>query len=157
MQHSPLASPDSPDRKMLTMWVCGIQDSARLTDEMEPEDLTCVMNDHLSEMSNTAQGNGATVDKVSRNAWRFFFGCRETRCGREDAQQGARMAVLQQRNSVFNQTSHPWVGVNTGFCNVGNFGSDRRMDYNSLEDQARDDAIQVQRHAIGTLVEEGGA
>jgi adenylate cyclase len=50
-----------------------------------------------------------------------------------------RMAVAMQRQMVelqqewrasgFEQPFEMRVGVNTGYCNVGNFGSDDRMDY----------------------------
>ena len=50
-----------------------------------------------------------------------------------------RMAVVMQRQMVelhqewcasgFEQPFEMRVGVNTGYCNVGNFGSDARIDY----------------------------
>jgi class 3 adenylate cyclase len=42
-----------------------------------------------------------------------------------------RMRVLQQRWAArgYARPFHMRVGINTGFCNVGNFGSESRMDY----------------------------
>src|SRR5260370_19043250 len=69
----------------------------------------------------------------------MFLGDTETRCAEEDARACVRMAVEMQRRMVelqqewrasgFEQPFEMRVGINTGYCNVGNFGSDDRMDY----------------------------
>jgi adenylate cyclase len=69
----------------------------------------------------------------------MFFGDPETRGAEEDARACVRMAVAMQRQmgelqqewraSGFEQPFEMRVGINTGYCNVGNFGSDDRMDY----------------------------
>jgi adenylate cyclase len=124
---------------MLTVFFSDIKDFTQTTDEMEPEDLTYLINDYFSEMSNIALEHGATIDKFIGDAMLMFFGDPETRGEKEDALQCVRMAVAMQRRMAvlqqrwasrgFNKPFHMRVGVNTGFCNVGNFGSDRRMDY----------------------------
>lgn len=127
------------ERKMLTVFFSDIKDFTQTTDEMEPEDLTYLINDYFSEMSNIALEHGATIDKFIGDAMLMFFGDPETRGEKQDALQCVRMAVAMQRRMAvlqrrwatrgFNKPFHMRVGVNTGFCNVGNFGSDRRMDY----------------------------
>ena len=69
----------------------------------------------------------------------MFFGDPETKGSEEDARACVRMAVAMQRQMVelqqewrasgFEQPFEMRVGINTGYCNVGNFGSDDRMDY----------------------------
>jgi class 3 adenylate cyclase len=68
-----------------------------------------------------------------------FFGDPETRGVAQDAKACLRMAVaMQLRLAELNVIWHgrgvpePFrvrMGINTGYCNVGNFGSDQRMDY----------------------------
>ncbi len=127
------------ERKMLTVFFSDIKDFTQTTDEMEPEDLTYLINDYFAEMSDIALAHGATIDKFIGDAMLMFFGDPETRGEKEDALQCVRMAVAMQRRMAvlqqrwatrgFNKPFHMRVGVNTGYCNVGNFGSEQRMDY----------------------------
>lgn len=127
------------ERKVLTVFFSDIKDFTRTTDEMEPEDLTYLINDYFSEMSHIALEHGATIDKFIGDAMLMFFGDPETRGEKEDALQCVRMAVAMQRRMAvlqqrwatrgFTKPFHMRIGINTGFCNVGNFGSDQRMDY----------------------------
>lgn len=129
----------SAKRKTLTIFFSDIQSFTQTTDEMEPEDLTWLINDYFSEMSAIAAAHGATIDKFIGDAMVMFFGDPETRGERGDALQCVRMAVAMQRRMAalqqkwatrgFNKPFHMRVGIHTGFCNVGNFGSARRMDY----------------------------
>jgi class 3 adenylate cyclase len=106
---------------------------------MEPEDLTYLLNKYFSEMTKIALEYGATVDKFVGDAMLVFFGDPQTRGVREDALQCVRMAVAMQRRMAdlqalwrekgYDKPFRMRVGINTGYCNVGNFGSDVRMDY----------------------------
>ncbi|MFO1191962.1 MAG: adenylate/guanylate cyclase domain-containing protein [Rhodoferax sp.] len=127
------------ERKMLTVFFSDIKDFTQTTDEMEPEDLTYLINDYFSEMSRIALDHGATIDKFIGDAMLVFFGDPESRGEKGDALQCVRMAVAMQRHmSVlqrrwathgFNKPFHMRIGIHTGYCNVGNFGSEQRMDY----------------------------
>ena len=127
------------ERKLLTIFFSDIKDFTQTTDEMEPEDLTYLINDYFSEMSMIALEHGATIDKFIGDAMLMFFGDPETRGEQEDALQCVRMAVAMQRRMAqlqsrwatrgLNKPFHMRVGINTGYCNVGNFGSAQRMDY----------------------------
>jgi class 3 adenylate cyclase len=90
-------------------------------------------------MSKIALEHGATIDKFVGDAMLLFFGDPQTRGVREDALQCVRMAVAMQRRMAdlqaiwrekgYHKPFRMRAGINTGFCNVGNFGSDMRMDY----------------------------
>ena len=90
-------------------------------------------------MSTTALAHGATIDKFIGDAMMIFFGDPESKGVKEDASACVRMAVEMQRRMEDLQQSwrdsgmeNPWemrIGINTGYCNVGNFGSVDRMDY----------------------------
>ncbi|MBF0134289.1 MAG: adenylate/guanylate cyclase domain-containing protein [Magnetococcales bacterium] len=127
------------ERKKLTVFFSDIKDFTATTDDMEPEDLTFLINDYLTEMTRIALKYGATIDKYIGDAILIFFGDPESRGVQEDAQACVRMALEMQRHMADLRTKwsemgyarpfHMRVGINTGYCNVGNFGSNERMDY----------------------------
>lgn len=126
-------------RKKLTVFFSDIKDFTQITEDLQAEDLASLLNEYFTEMSRIALEHGATIDKFIGDAMLIFFGDPETKGVEEDAKACVRMAVAMQRRMAALQTiwrdrgyEHPFqmrVGINTGFCNVGNFGSAERMDY----------------------------
>ncbi len=126
-------------RKKLTVFFSDIEGFTETTDRLESEELTQLLNQYLSAMSEVALEYGATIDKYVGDAIMIFFGDPETRGVREDALACVKMAIAMQER--MNSLSHLWrdagiarslgcrIGINTGYCTVGNFGSDDRMDY----------------------------
>jgi adenylate cyclase len=98
-----------------------------------------MLNRYFTSMSKIALAYGAHIDKFIGDAMLMFFGDPETRGAEEDARACVRMAVAMQRQMIelqqewrgsgFEQPFEMRIGINTGYCNVGNFGSDDRMDY----------------------------
>ncbi len=127
------------ERKKLTVFFSDIKDFTATTENLEPEELTLILNDYLTNMTEIAIEQGATVDKYIGDAIVMFFGDPETRGVREDALACVRMATAMQRRMVdlrakwrdqgYERPLHMRIGINTGFLNVGNFGSEERMDY----------------------------
>ena len=97
-------------------------------------------------MSRIAGKHGATIDKFIGDAIVAFFGDPETKGAAEDARACVRMALeMQDRLEELAEIwrgrgiEHPFrarIGINTGYCNVGNFGSDARMDYTIIGAEA---------------------
>ncbi len=126
-------------RKKLTIFFSDIKDFTETTEGLEPEDLTYLLNNYFSEMSKIALEYGATIDKFIGDAMLIFLGDPESLGVKEDALQCVRMAVAMQRRMAHLQaiwrergylrTFQMRIGINTGFCDVGNFGSEYRMDY----------------------------
>jgi adenylate cyclase len=127
------------ERKRLTVFFSDIKDFTATTADMQPEDLTAMLNRYFTAMSKIALAHGAHIDKFIGDAMLMFFGDPETKGAEEDARACVRMAVAMQRQMVelqqewrasgFERPFEMRVGINTGYCNVGNFGSDDRMDY----------------------------
>ena len=129
-------------RKNLTIFFSDIIKFTDLTDSMEPEKLAKVINSYLSEMTTIAVKSGGTIDKFIGDAIMVFFGDPETEGEVQDALKCVEMAVLM-RQRVEELQKH-WkkmgvtnglgirMGISTGFCTVGNFGSDLRLDYTVL-------------------------
>jgi len=127
------------ERKRLTVFFSDIKDFVATTADMQPEDLTAMLNRYFTAMSKIALAHGAHNDKFIGDAMLIFFGDPETKGVEEDARGCVRMAVAMQRQMVelqqewhasgFEQPFQMRIGINTGYCNVGNFGSEDRMDY----------------------------
>jgi class 3 adenylate cyclase len=129
----------STERKKLTVFFSDIKDFTATTDDLEPEDITFLINDYLTEMSKIALQHGATIDKFIGDAMLIFFGDPTTQGVQADALACVRMAIEMQRRMMdlrakwtemgYARPFQMRVGINTGYCNVGNFGSENRMDY----------------------------
>jgi ABC-type histidine transport system ATPase subunit/class 3 adenylate cyclase len=126
-------------RKKLTVFFSDIVGFTELTDKMESEDVTQLLNQYLTEMSRVALEYGATIDRYVGDAIMIFFGDPETRGVKADALACVKMAIAMQRrleelgliwrNSGIEMPISCRIGIHTGYCAVGNFGSEDRMDY----------------------------
>ena len=83
-------------RKKLTVFFSDIAGFTEMTDKMESEDLTQLLNQYLAEMSKVALEYGATIDKYVGDSIMIFFGDPETRGVKEDALVCVRMAIAMQ-------------------------------------------------------------
>ena len=127
------------NRKKLTVFFSDIKDFTELTDRLEPEVLSSLLNSYLNEMSKIALKYGGTIDKFVGDAILIFFGDPETNGEKADATSCVLMALeMRERMKFMRQIwedegiSKPLnirIGINTGYCNVGNFGSEDRLDY----------------------------
>ena len=143
-------------RKKLTIFFSDIAGFTETTDLLESEELTSLLNQYLREMSAIALEYGATIDKFIGDAIMLFFGDPETRGAREDAIACVRMAIAMQQRMRDLQAEwrergqeHVFqlrIGINTGFCTVGNFGSDARVDYTIIGNEVNL-AARLQTHA----------
>jgi class 3 adenylate cyclase len=130
------------ERKELTIFFSDIMGFTATTERLQPEEITLLLNEYFTEMSAIAFKHGGTVDKFIGDALVIFFGDPETRGTVEDARACLNMATeMQRRLAELNVkwrsagTEQPFrvrMGINTGFCNVGNFGSVDRMDYTAI-------------------------
>ena len=143
-------------RKKLTIFFSDIAGFTETTDLLESEELTSLLNQYLREMSSIALEYGATIDKFIGDAIMLFFGDPETRGARDDAIACVRMAIAMQQRMRDLQAEwrergqeHVFqlrIGINTGFCTVGNFGSDARVDYTIIGNEVNL-AARLQTHA----------
>ena len=134
------------ERKKLTIFFSDIKDFTATTERLQPEQITELLNEYFTEMSAIALRHGGTIDKFVGDAMLIFFGDPESKGEAEDAKACLRMAIeMQNRLAELSVkwratgTENPFrvrMGVNTGFCNVGNFGSADRMDYTIIGAEA---------------------
>jgi adenylate cyclase len=134
------------ERKKLTIFFSDVVNFTSTTERLQPEELTALLNEYLTEMSQIAVTHGGTVNKFFGDAILVFFGDPETRGVVEDAKACLDMAFAMQRRLValnlewrgrgIEEPIRARIGINTGFVNVGNFGSEDRMDYTIIGAEA---------------------
>jgi len=132
-------------RKKLTIFFSDIKGFTDISDRLESEELTELLNSYLSDMAKIAQKYGGTIDKFIGDAVMVFFGDPESNGASIDASAAVWMAIEMRRH--MNVLRNRWraqgietpleirMGINTGFCTVGNFGTDSRMDYTIIGKQ----------------------
>src|SRR5262249_10388804 len=84
-------------RKRLTVFFADLAGFTQLTERLQSEDLTRLLNQYLTEMSQIALAYGATIDKYVGDAIVIFFGDPETRGVKEDAIACVKMAIAMCR------------------------------------------------------------
>jgi class 3 adenylate cyclase len=132
----------TPRRKRITIFFSDIKDFTMTTDFMEPEDLTALLNDYLSEMTAIATKWGGTIDKFVGDAMMVLFGAPLGTTDAGDALRCVNMAVEMQRR--MKSLDSKWydmgverplrirVGINTGIATVGDFGAHDRLSYTAI-------------------------
>lgn len=160
-------------RKELTVFFSDIEGFTDLTDRLEAEQISEILNSYLSEMARIADECGGTVDKFIGDGIMIFFGDPETRGRKQDALACVRMALkmrerITELRRSWSEVSgpdplHVRIGINTGYCTVGNFGSEDRLDYtivggavnaaSRLESTAAPDQIHVS-HSTYSLIKD---
>ncbi|MBV1880923.1 MAG: adenylate cyclase [Pseudomonadales bacterium] len=126
-------------RKKLTVFFSDIKGFAEISEELQPEALTELLNSYFTEMSRIAMQYGGTIDKFVGDAIMIFFGDPSTKGSKEDALACVSMAIemrkqmkvmrQQWRKLGITKSLQIRMGINTGYCTVGNFGAESRMDY----------------------------
>ena len=126
-------------RKPLTVFFSDLQGFTELTERLEPEVLTEMLTQYLTEMSNIAIKWGGTIDKFIGDAILIFFGDPTTKGNKDDAISCVSMALemlekleflrLNWKKRGISSSLNARMGIHTGACTVGNFGSEDRLDY----------------------------
>jgi adenylate cyclase len=160
-------------RKKLTVFFSDIVSFSEITDSIESELLSDVLNQYLNKMAEIATKWGGTIDKFIGDAVMVFFGDPEfiddvthakncVHMAMEMLDELRKLRVHWQEMGLFHVLQIR-VGINTGYCTVGNFGSNDRMDYtivggqvniaSRLESIAEADSIYL-AHATYTLIQD---
>lgn len=130
---------DQHYRKKLTVFFSDVVNFTATTESLEAEDLSSLLNSYLDAMANIAQKYGGTIDKYVGDAVMVFFGDPEFTSDKDHAVRAVKMAMEMQavlisfreewRARGIENPFHVRMGINTGYCTIGNFGSETKMDY----------------------------
>lgn len=126
-------------RKKLVVFFSDIKGFTELSDELEAEELTELLNLYLNDMAKIAIRYGGTIDKFMGDGIMVFFGDPISQGTKQDVLACVSMAIEMRRH--MRVLSKRWqargistqleirMGINTGYCTVGNFGAENRLDY----------------------------
>lgn len=130
------------ERKRVTVFFSDIRGFSSMSEELESETLTDILNTYLTEMSNIVNKYGGTIDKFMGDAIMVLFGDSESEGLKRDAMRCLSMAIDMRRKMKELQTrwynqgiKNPLsirMGINTGYCSVGSYGTSHYMDYTVL-------------------------
>jgi adenylate cyclase len=135
------------EAKMLTVMFCDIRGFTTMSEGLTPHELTRLMNSFTSPMSEIITEAQGTIDKYIGDCIMAFWNAPLD--DPDHAKNAVRAAQLIRRRLVdINRTlmaeaeksGKPYhelrvgIGLNTGECVVGNFGSEQRFNYSLLGD-----------------------
>jgi adenylate cyclase len=127
------------NRKKLSVFFSDIVGFCKKTELLEPEDMTLLLNKYFDRMETIIRKYHGTLDKYIGDSIMVFFGDPTTKGAKEDALSCVKMAMEMQKQVL--DLSGEWdehgvdeafqirIGIFTGYCTVGNFGSKDQMGY----------------------------
>lgn len=137
-----LSPTDGFERRKLTLLFADLVGFTDLSDTLEPEELSEVLNEYLREMTAVAVARGGTLDNYIGDGLMVIFGAPVA--DEEPVQAWAALragfdmiARADELSAAIRDRGIPAdlrvrVGVNTGHCTVGVFGSDLLRAYKAV-------------------------
>lgn len=129
------------ERRVLSIFFSDLQGFTSISESLDPESLTALLNDYLSAMTDIIIEEGGTIDKYEGDAIIAFWNApvevadhavrivRATlRCQKKLAEMRPEFKKRIGKDMLMR------VGINTGLAVVGNMGSHERFDYTMLGD-----------------------
>ncbi len=129
------------EKRELSIYFSDVQGFTTISEALEPEELTTLLNDYLSAMTSIIHEQGGTIDKYEGDAIIAFWNAPLDNV--EHAKNSVRAALLGQEKLAelrpeFKERTGKAIlariGINTGLVVVGNMGSKQRFDYTFLGD-----------------------
>lgn len=129
------------ERRTLSIFFSDLQGFTSIAEGLDPEELTSLLNEYLSAMTEIIQDEGGTVDKYVGDAIIAFWNApleqpdHVARCARAALRCQAKLSELRPvfRARIGKELAMR-IGLNTGAAIVGNMGSRSRFDYTVLGD-----------------------
>ncbi|MEM1200854.1 MAG: adenylate/guanylate cyclase domain-containing protein [Pseudomonadota bacterium] len=123
--------------KELTILFSDVRGFTKISEKLDSQQLTKLMNGFLTPMSDTLMEHGATIDKYIGDAIMAFWNAPLDVDGHAAKACSGALSMLERLDEVRADTGHDiqvGIGLNTGICSVGNFGSFQRFNYSALGD-----------------------
>ncbi|MBG90005.1 MAG: hypothetical protein CMO80_24330 [Verrucomicrobiales bacterium] len=130
------------ERRYLTVVFGDLQGFTDVAEVMESEQVTSMINDYFDVVLEEVAGASGLLDKFIGDGFMAFWGAPETAGRQEDAKSAARFALSLQKH--FGELVVGWrkqgldhevnlrLGMHSGYCSVGNFGSSQRLQYTAM-------------------------
>ncbi|MHC1765507.1 MAG: CHASE2 domain-containing protein [Verrucomicrobiia bacterium] len=131
------------EKRELTLFFSDIEKFSSFSEKLDPETLTGLLNDYLTDMTDIILEEGGYLDKYIGDAIVAFW---NAPAAQPDHAVRAVRAVLRCQRKLAEQRAHyqsktgvsikARIGMNTGAVTVGNMGSRDRFNYTVLGDAA---------------------
>jgi adenylate cyclase len=137
-----LAAEQALERRRITVLFADMVGFTDLSESLEPEELSEVLNEYLREMTAVAMAHGGTLDNFIGDGLMVLFGAPQ-RAEEKDQAWAAVQAADEMRTTIRELAARirdrgipadlqVRVGINTGHCTVGVFGSEVMRAYKAV-------------------------
>jgi adenylate cyclase len=129
------------ERRMLSIFFSDLEGFTGISEGLDPEALTNLLNIYLTAMTDIIHEEGGTVDKYEGDAIIAFWNAplaqpdHAVRCVRAALKCQAKLASMRpELHKTIGRDLKMRVGINSGQAVVGNLGSHSRFDYTMIGD-----------------------
>jgi adenylate cyclase len=137
-----LAAEQALERRRITVLFADMVGFTDLSESLQPEELSEVLNEYLREMTAVAMAHGGTLDNFIGDGLMVLFGAPQ-RAEEKDQAWAAVQAADEMRTKIRELAARirdrgipadlqVRVGINTGYCTVGVFGSEVMRAYKAV-------------------------
>jgi len=128
-------------RRTITIMFTDLQGFTTMSEQLDPETVSQLLNRHFSEMTRIIHAYGGTVDKYIGDAIMAFWGApleddnhAINACSAAVKMQQAAAVMRREIRQQGMPDVHMRIGIHTGEAIVGNMGSGERFDYTAVGD-----------------------
>ena len=137
LQNNPELLKLGGEKKYCTFLFTDVRGFTSLSEKLEPEEVTDIMNRVLTEQVNCIQAHGGMVDKFIGDACMAIFNaplCMDDHEKRAVACAQDMRTAIRMLQKELPEPIAIGIGVNSGEAVVGNMGSNTRFDYSAIGD-----------------------
>ena len=135
------------EEKYITILFLDIRSFSKISEALQPQEITTFLNIFLTPMTDTLQDSKATIDKYIGDAIVAFWNAplddeaHEKNAARAVLEMNTLLADLNEKYKASDSVKWPenvamGIGLNSGVCCVGNLGSEQRFSYSMIGDAA---------------------
>jgi adenylate cyclase len=129
------------ESKRLTVFFCDLQNFSGVAEQLNPKQLTILLNEYFTAMTEILFRHGGTIDKYIGDSIMAFWGAPVAQA---DHARRAVLSSFEMHSTIaalaetFTRRGWPapgmGIGINTGLMSVGNMGSKYRVAYTVVGD-----------------------
>ena len=135
------------ETREMTILFCDVRGFTTISERLDPEALTRLVNRFLTPMTRVILEHRGTIDKYMGDCIMAFWNAPIADPEHARNACAAALAMRGELDALNERLAREWdgaeaaprldigIGINTGPCCVGNFGSDQRFDYSVISDE----------------------
>ena len=133
LQNNPSLLKLGGEKRICTFLFTDVRGFTALSEKLEPEEVTEIMNKALTIQSNAVKEYGGMVDKYIGDAMMAIFNAPIDLPDHEDKAIKTALKIINDMKKADIGVAIG-IGINTGEAVIGNMGSDTRFDYSAIGD-----------------------